>query len=204
VTKVFETACIQGRVPWALIFDQHVGDLGRYRAVCLAGADALTDLQVASIRKFAKGGGGLVLTESTGKFDEKLRERATNPFADLQGAGIVRVKSDLTQAQAVEAMKQACGGALSMSVDAPPHVGIELTSQSDKGRMMAHLVNYDLDDPLVNVAVEVRVTGGVKSVRCLIPEGRKSLNLPFTQVGDRVKVVVPRLEAYALLVLDTK
>jgi len=206
VTNAFENAIIQGRIPWMLIFDQHIADLTPYRALCLAGADALTDPQIARIRKYAQSGGGLVLTEESGWYDEETQKRESDPFADLKGEKIIRLKSDATPEAIVAALKKACGGSFSMSADVPNHITIELTEQKKEQRRLAHLVNYAPEIPVKNSPVEVAVPEGwkIKQVLCMSPESDKTENLPFTQEGNRIKTTVPLVEGYALLSVETR
>ena len=62
-TVLFEQSLIQSKVPFAIIFDRHLKDLSKYKVLVLANQDALSDDQLAMIRKFVEGG-GLVATEN--------------------------------------------------------------------------------------------------------------------------------------------
>ena len=55
-TILFEQSLIQAKIPFAIIFDRHLGDLSAYKVLVLADQDALSDAQVASIRDFVKCG----------------------------------------------------------------------------------------------------------------------------------------------------
>ena len=70
-----EQALLQSRVPFDLIFDEHLKDLSRYRVVILPNSECLSDQQVAAIRAFVEKGGGLVATEQSGIYDEWRRFR---------------------------------------------------------------------------------------------------------------------------------
>ena len=85
-----EQALIQSRVPFALIFDEHLANLSKYSAVILPNSECLSDEQIRQIRDFVENGGGLVATEQAGLYDEWRRQR-TEPglkgLVDSQVAG---------------------------------------------------------------------------------------------------------------------
>jgi len=70
-----EQALIQARIPFALIFDEHVAELSDYQVVVLPDSECLSDAQLSSIRRFVQNGGGLVATEEAGLYDEWRRLR---------------------------------------------------------------------------------------------------------------------------------
>lgn len=78
-----EQALIQARIPFDLIFDEHLVNLSKYKAVILPNSECLSDGQIASLRKFVEGGGGLVVTEQTGLYDEWRRLRVKPGLAGL-------------------------------------------------------------------------------------------------------------------------
>jgi hypothetical protein len=70
-----EQALLGARIPFDLIFDEHLKDLSRYRVVILPNSECLSDQQLAAIRSFVEKGGGLVATEQSGIYDEWRRFR---------------------------------------------------------------------------------------------------------------------------------
>jgi hypothetical protein len=70
-----EQALIEARVPFAIIFDEHLADLSRFRALVLPDAECLSDAQLASIRAFVERGGGLVALGDSGAYDQWRRQR---------------------------------------------------------------------------------------------------------------------------------
>jgi hypothetical protein len=89
-----EQALIQAKIPFDLIFDEHLKDLSKYKTVILPDSECLSDAQVAAIRKYVEGGGGVVALERTGLYDEWRRLRTEpalrglvdtqNPAADYE------------------------------------------------------------------------------------------------------------------------
>jgi hypothetical protein len=70
-----EQALIQSRIPFALIFDEHLSDLSKYSAIVLPNSECLSDQQIVQIRDFVQDGGGLVATEQAGLYDTWRRLR---------------------------------------------------------------------------------------------------------------------------------
>jgi len=82
---LFEQTLIQTKIPFEIISDRHLNDLGKYKVLILANQDALSDEQVNSIREFVRNGGGLVATEETSLRNDWRRERTRFGLADVFG-----------------------------------------------------------------------------------------------------------------------
>jgi hypothetical protein len=76
-TILAEQALIQSRIPFNLIFDEHLADLARYKVLVLSETECLSDTQLEAIRKFVAAGGGLVATGQAGLYDQWRRLRVT-------------------------------------------------------------------------------------------------------------------------------
>lgn len=72
-----EQALIQARMPFHLIFDEHLRDLSpaQCKVLVLPDSECLSDEDLASIHRFVEAGGGLVATEQAGLYDEWRRLR---------------------------------------------------------------------------------------------------------------------------------
>ena len=84
-TILFEQSLIQAKIPFAIIFDRHLGDLSAYKVLVLADQDALSDAQVANIRAFANAGGSVVATGRTSLMNEWRLVRPKLGLADVLG-----------------------------------------------------------------------------------------------------------------------
>jgi len=73
-----EQALIQARIPFHLVFDEHLADLSpsRYKVLILPNSECLSDEQLVAIRRFVGNGGGLIATEQAGLYDTWRRLRA--------------------------------------------------------------------------------------------------------------------------------
>ncbi|MGH9469101.1 MAG: hypothetical protein ACRD1N_02010 [Terriglobia bacterium] len=82
---LFEQALIQSRIPFHLIFDEHLSQLSpsRSKVLVLPNSECLSDAQLAAIRRFVEAGGGLVATEQAGLYDEWRRLRTQPGLAGL-------------------------------------------------------------------------------------------------------------------------
>ena len=74
-TILFEQALIQGRIPFDLIFDEHLENLSKYKVLVLPETECLSEALLASIRRFVASGGGLVATGQAGRYDQWRRLR---------------------------------------------------------------------------------------------------------------------------------
>jgi hypothetical protein len=77
-----EQALIQARIPFDLIFDEHLAGLSKYRVLVLPDSECLSDSELAAIRRFVEKGGGLIAIGQAGLYDEWRRVRRT---AGLEG-----------------------------------------------------------------------------------------------------------------------
>jgi hypothetical protein len=79
-----EQALIEARVPFDIAMDTNLTDLSRHRCVVLADVESLSDEQADLLKKFLRGGRGLVVTDETGRYDQWRRTRAEPVFASLR------------------------------------------------------------------------------------------------------------------------
>jgi hypothetical protein len=84
-TVLFEQSLIQGKVPFDIIFDRHLADLGKYKVLVLADQDALSDARIQQVRSFVEQGGGLVATGSSSLLTDWRLRRHKFALADLFG-----------------------------------------------------------------------------------------------------------------------
>ena len=74
-TYLFEQTLIQEKIPFDIIYDEHLKDLSKYKVLVLADQECLSDEALELIRKFVQSGGGLVATEHTSLYtDRRLRK----------------------------------------------------------------------------------------------------------------------------------
>jgi hypothetical protein len=78
-----EQALIQSRIPFDLVFDEHLADLKKYRVLILPDSECLSDEQLRHIRSFVDGGGGLVAIGQAGLYDQWRRLRVSSGLTGL-------------------------------------------------------------------------------------------------------------------------
>jgi hypothetical protein len=80
-------ALIRARIPYLPVHADHIDrDGSQLSLLILPNLAILNDLQVAAIRRFVHGGGGLLATDETSLFDEEGNQRSDYALADLLGA----------------------------------------------------------------------------------------------------------------------
>jgi hypothetical protein len=83
-------ALIRARIPYLPVHADHVDrDADRFSALILPNVGAMSDVQVASIRRFVAGGGGLLATGESSLFDEWGDPRHDFALADVFGARVI-------------------------------------------------------------------------------------------------------------------
>lgn len=80
---LFTQALIQGKVPFDIVFDEHLKDLSKYRALVLADQECLSEEQMELIRKYVEQGGGLVATEQSSLYTTRRLRRPDFGLKDL-------------------------------------------------------------------------------------------------------------------------
>jgi Beta-galactosidase len=84
-TILFEQVLIQCKIPFDIIYDDHLKDLSKYSVLILANQESLRDDHLELIREFVGQGGGLVATENSSLYDDWRRERENFGLNDLFG-----------------------------------------------------------------------------------------------------------------------
>jgi len=86
-------ALIRARIPYLPVHADHVDrDAGQFSALILPNLGAMSDAQVASVRRFAANGGGLLATGESSVFNEWGDPRSDFALADLFGAHLTNPK----------------------------------------------------------------------------------------------------------------
>jgi len=108
----------------------------------------------------------------------------------------------------ISSVKWAAGSDLSVKLDAPETVTMELVRQQSSGLTILHLINYNIKlQPVINnIGVEIIIPEEkkVKSVRLLSPDRQDVNSLDFTMKKNSVEFTVPLLETYDLVVIETE
>lgn len=74
-----EQALIQAKVPFHLVFDEHLNQISpsTCKVLVLPDSECLSDEQLDTIRRFVEAGGSLIATEETGLYDQWRRLRVS-------------------------------------------------------------------------------------------------------------------------------
>jgi len=168
----------------------------------MPGCVALSDVHVAKLREYVSGGGRLVVVGPLGTHDEWMCPREKSALDDMGGDRIIRVREGDDWRAALSRTL----GEPSLSINGVPAGGqdflrAELTEQT--GRRLLHLVNYQTDSQVKNVAVRIKVPKGrrAKSVTLASPEHEADIALNFTQGAGSVDFTVPSMGIYEIAVV---
>ena len=84
-----EQTLIQHRLPFTIVYDEHVGQARDYEVLILAGVEFLSDAECACMADLVKDGLNLVVTGLTGLYDEMARVRGRSMLLDRLGIDAV-------------------------------------------------------------------------------------------------------------------
>jgi hypothetical protein len=110
-TTLMEQVLIQHKVPFDILFDEDMDQIGRYQEIILPGQECVGDEQARKLLEFVRAGGTLLLTGNTAQYNQWRERRHANPFlpARSEGAGrivyipeIVPADSQISKTQAAE------------------------------------------------------------------------------------------------------
>ena len=91
---------------------------------------------------------------------------------------------------------------LSLVADAPLTTIAELLTRPESRETIAHFINFDRTrlQPF-DAAVRKQFSGPVKSVECFTPDADDAVKVTFEDAGERVKLKVPHLRRYSMIVI---
>lgn len=201
LTYQVEQALIENRTCFQIIYDHHLSDLKRYRALVLAGCIALSDRQIEQIKQYIQSGGRVCVIGPIATHDEWMFPREKPSLNDLPAASVVRIGEN---DDVLGAISRACANELSLSIQAEPGLCSELTEQP--GRRLIHLVNYRADDPIKNITISLRLPAErhVKAVTLAGPEREHDIKLTFKEQAGVVTFTVPQVSTYEIAVVTMK
>jgi len=191
-----EGLLIANRCAFQLVFDTQLDELSRWPVLIMPGCVALSDTQVKAIRRYVAKGGKLCVVGPLATHNEWMLPRKQPTLDDLPPDRVVRVDE---KGDWLDAIRRACGGQLSLSVTCDSKaLCAELTEQPN--RRMVHLVNYQMDAPLKDIAVRVALPKGraTKSVTLASPERAADITVPFKQDAGVVTFTVPSVGTYEI------
>jgi hypothetical protein len=208
LTSRAENLLIENRGCFQIIYDHQLADLGRYRALVLAGCVAMSDEQAAQVRRYVAGGGRLCVIGPLATHDRWMMPRAKPALDDLPASAVVRVADSGDWLQAI---RQACGNECSLELQAKrgdkspkllAGVCAELTEQQD--RRLVHLVNYRSGDPVRDLSVTLRVPRDrrVQRVTLASPDRSSDRSVPFETEPGVVRFTVPEIRIYEIAAVE--
>jgi hypothetical protein len=105
--------------------------------------------------------------------------------------------------QLSNAVTWACGKELSVHVDAPLSVVMNVVQQPGSGKIVIHLVNFDIKNPVKNISVSMTrdLKAKIKNITLKSPDISKEMPLTFNE-KERVTFIVPELKIYDMVVIE--
>jgi hypothetical protein len=163
-TILVEQALLQSQIPFDLIFDGNLKDLAKYKVVILPNSECLSDEQISILERYVQSGGGLVVTEQAGLYDEWRRVRVSPGLHGLvdkqvEASAYQESVTATVRASAMSARKQVGRGRVaylsSVEFDGampPPNPGFAITNEFWKRpknwKELTELVHWAADDQI--------------------------------------------------------
>jgi hypothetical protein len=106
--------------------------------------------------------------------------------------------------QLISAVNWACKDDLSIMVNSPLTVVMNLVEQKATGNYYIHLVNYDTSNPVRNINISLKSPSGkkIKSITMKSPDKLTNIPLSFKEDNGRIVFSVPDLQIYTLISLE--
>ena len=169
-----EQALIDSGVPFQIVYDRHLTDLGRYRTLVLAGCTAMAENQLDAIRRYAGRGGRVCIFGPAATHDEWLKPRVRPGLDDLPAAAVVRMDEN---ADPLSAVRQSCGGEFSLAIAVKPtkeHVAARLLAigqrvYSDRDYVFRKIPKELLGLPRIRFPVEQAKTDSALRFQARVP-----------------------------------
>ncbi len=201
LTHRVEQALIDSHTCFQIIYNQHLADLKRYRALVLAGCVALSDQHVKEIERYVASGGRVCMIGPVATHDKWMLPRKKPALDHLPTSQVIRIAQD---GDVLSAIRRACADELTLAIQAGRGLYSELTEQP--GRRLLHLVNYRADSSAKNIVIRLCLPAGchVKTVMLASPERKHDLQLPFNEQGGGVTFTVPEVSVYEIAVITMK
>jgi hypothetical protein len=114
-------------------------------------------------------------------------------------------KLPLNRNDLVESIQWASGNNLSVKIEAPLTVTMELYQKEDKSAFILHLINFDSSFSLIkDIKVDLQLPEGkkVSHIIAKTPDFRDDVNLKYFEINERIKFIVPELSIYNLVVIN--
>lgn len=164
----------------------------QYSTIILPSVDCMSNEQILFFKKMEKAGKA-ILANLPVSFDENMNRRSNDiPMAteETSDHSIVQISRDAGLVVA----------------EVPPHVTVNLWQSCNGSSVDVHLTNFDVDipgnriNPVKDIPVAVRLPDGFRLERCVVSQyGRSDETLKYQRRGEDVEVILPQLDAYAII-----
>ena len=219
-----EQALITASIPYDVLFEEALDDIGRYPLVVVAGQVCLSDATLERLRDYARRGGKLIITPESGAHDENGLERECNGFDNIVNkTSVIRLKPPrkteniresvkwiYTQVVAVPAdglafvslIRKMLGAGIPYRISAPAGVVANWTKLPDS-RFVLHLLNYNAEkNGKKSVQVSIRFSPNALSGRKYSIYQPERAPTAATRLSGRSSTIkIKSLNTYAAIVV---
>lgn len=217
---------ISGNVQYDILTLDRLKEVAQYKVVILPNVKLLSDAHAALLLDYVRNGGKLLTTEQTGVCDSIFRRRESSPLTPGRlGKGEIRHIAKLdhprtysykpedwyidprlwglprNHKQFIGELRQMLGRDSVLQVKAP--FGCVTALLRKKNRYFLHLLNYQTQKKLSNIALQLRLPNPVKSITLMSPEEGMGKPIASRTNAGVTTVRVAELKRYKILVIET-
>ena len=220
-----EEILLRHHVPYGLLLTSAHAPLtvpGDCEVLLVPDVRCLADSQIDALVRFAQGGGRMIVTGQSGRYDADYRQRPDNPLAKAVEKLTHVVRRDEVDTAPVKSSwwtiqvgDPADGGKRLLAnlgklwptpirIDAPAHVFAEI--KHDKNALYVHLVNYDRKVSAPGARVEFasdKITLGKCMVSVPMEKRPATPISPNASPAGFGMIEIPAFDEYAVLSVDT-
>jgi hypothetical protein len=171
----------------------------KFDLLVLADLDAMSQGEIDEVTKFVMQGGALLATGRSSLFDRRYRRRKTYGLSELfQHRHVIHLNDVKDENEIIEAIHKILPNPLPLDVAASPYVVVDAYNLHS-GLKTVHLINYDNENPVPKVIVELGPQfGSLKETLYYSPDdGSDGVKMTI----QNRKLMIPLLHTYGMLTI---
>ncbi|MDD4190624.1 MAG: hypothetical protein PHI28_04800 [Mangrovibacterium sp.] len=197
--EVVEQSFLRHQVPFSYVFSDQIDRMYKFDLLVLADLDAMSQGEIDEVTKFVMQGGALLATGRSSLFDRRYRRRKTYGLSELfQHRHVIHLNDVKDENEIIEAIHKILPNPLPLDVAASPYVVVDAYNLHS-GLKTVHLINYDNENPVPKVIVELGPQfGSLKETLYYSPDdGSDGVKMT---IKNR-KLMIPQLHTYGMLTI---
>lgn len=190
---------LRNQIPFSYVFSDNIARMYKFDLLVLADLEAMGQEEMDEVSKFVNQGGAMLAIGRSSLFDRRYRRRITYGLSELfRHRHVVHLDKINDENEILEAIQKILPNPIPLDVAASPYVVVD-TYNLQSGIKTVHLINYDNENPVPKVIVELGAQfGNFSEALYYSPDdGNNGVKM---NIQDR-KIMISKLETYGMLVI---